>query len=124
MITRNPMQIQTTKNSKVSPVVLVYGAAGVGKTYLADPNQCESPIVVDVDKGLSSLRAFDVPFVSINTEKDLDEFIAQVKSNFGYAERLGSTTPVRGHKIRRFHWKFASRHSIFCKWNRVMAAQG
>ncbi len=88
------MQIQTTKNSKVSPVVLVYGAAGVGKTYLADPNQCESPIVVDVDKGLSSLRAFDVPFVSINTEKDLDEFIAQVKSNFGYAEGQGFKTII------------------------------
>lgn len=76
------MQIESTKNSTVSPAILIYGAAGVGKTYLANPETCESPIVVDVDMGLSSLRAFDVPFVSIKNPNDIAEFIQLVKSNF------------------------------------------
>ena len=74
------MQIESTKNSTVSPAILVYGAAGVGKTCLANPATCESPIVVDVDMGLSSLREFDVPFVSIKNPNDISEFIQLVKT--------------------------------------------
>lgn len=88
------MQIETTKNSKVSPVVLVYGAAGVGKSYLANPEICESPIVVDLDKGLSSLREFDVPFVSINNSNDIQDFLNQAKGNFGYAAGQGFKTVI------------------------------
>ena len=88
------MQIQTTKNSTISPVVLVYGAAGVGKSYLANPSECDSPIVADVDKGLSSLRAFDVPFVSINTPDDILAFINGVKQNFGHSQGEGFKTII------------------------------
>jgi len=88
------MQIQTTKNSTVSPVVLVYGAAGVGKTYLANPSECEAPIVADVDMGLSSLRAFDVPFVSIKNPSDIEKFIEQAKQNFGYPKEKGFKTII------------------------------
>lgn len=82
------MQIESTKNSTVSPAILVYGAAGVGKTCLANPQTCESPIVVDVDMGLSSLRDFDVPFVSIKNPNDIAEFIQLVKSNFNNASQF------------------------------------
>lgn len=84
------MQIQTTKNSKVNPVVLVYGPSKIGKTNLA--RTCDSPIIADVDMGLSSLRDTDIPFLTIRKPDDMKDFLNQAKGNFGYAQGEGFKT--------------------------------
>ncbi len=89
------MQIQTTKNSKVSPVVLIYGAAGVGKTFLANPQDCSDAVVIDVDMGLSSLRSFDVPFLSVRKPEDIKNCLEMARlNNFGYPKGEGFKTII------------------------------
>lgn len=50
---------------------LVYGKAGMGKTYLA--RTAPTPIVLSAESGMLSLRDVDVPVITIRTVDDLTE---------------------------------------------------
>ena len=65
------MTLQSTKNLPVQTTVLIYGAAKIGKTWLA--TQCPSPVIACIDRGVSSLREFDLPFDTINSFADLND---------------------------------------------------
>ena len=51
--------------------LLVYGAAGAGKTTLI--STLPKPVVLSVEAGLMSLRNFDIPYIEIKTMEDLQE---------------------------------------------------
>jgi phage nucleotide-binding protein len=51
--------------------LLVYGAAGAGKTVLA--GTLPSPIILSAEGGLLSLQALDLPYIEISSMKDLQE---------------------------------------------------
>lgn len=64
------MQITSTNQSATHGIkLLVYGAAGVGKTFLA--STCPRPIILSAEAGLLSLRAFDIPAIIIKSVQDL-----------------------------------------------------
>lgn len=50
---------------------LVYGASAVGKTSLAATAQ--NPLIFSAEKGLLSLRRFNIPFVDVSNYKELVE---------------------------------------------------
>lgn len=50
---------------------VVYGESGVGKTALAAT--CEAPFIINSDKGLLTLRQFNIPTATINNDKDLSD---------------------------------------------------
>lgn len=49
--------------------VMVYGRAGVGKTYLC--STAPAPIILSCESGLLSLRAYNLPYIGIETLADL-----------------------------------------------------
>lgn len=51
--------------------VLVYGAAGVGKTRLLAT--APSPVIFSCESGLLSLRSYNIPYSTINTIADLQD---------------------------------------------------
>lgn len=54
--------------------LLVYGAAGAGKTVLA--STLPEPIILSAEGGLLSLQALDLPYIAISTMDDLHEAYA------------------------------------------------
>lgn len=67
------IKIQSTANLSSSQGVkcLGYGGAGAGKTMLCA--SAPRPIVLSAEKGLLSLRRFNVPFIQVTTVKELEE---------------------------------------------------
>ena len=67
-----PIQLQSTSGlMSVGNYVLCYGTSGAGKTALiaTAPN----PVVFDAEKGLKTLRRFNIPFVEITSTNSLLE---------------------------------------------------
>lgn len=67
------IKIQSTADvsAKHGIKVLVYGDAGVGKTVLC--STAPAPIILSAESGLLSLRRANLPFIAINTYKDMEE---------------------------------------------------
>lgn len=66
------IQLQSTSNVAVSTCALLYGAAKSGKTRTIPT--CESPVICSTDKGLSSIREHNIPFVDCTTWSQVQEF--------------------------------------------------
>ena len=66
-------RIQSTNQLSASAGVkaLVYGASGVGKTSLAIT--ADAPLIFSAEKGLLSLRRFDIPYVDVSSYPELVE---------------------------------------------------
>lgn len=66
------IQINNTKHLQNTGVkVLVYGAAGSGKTTLV--SSAPAPIVLSAEAGLLSLRDYEIPYIEIRNMDDLAE---------------------------------------------------
>lgn len=66
------INLQSTKDIAVNGVkLLVYGAAGAGKTTLI--GTLPSPVVLSAEAGLLSLRGLEIPYLEIATMADLEE---------------------------------------------------
>lgn len=65
------MQIQSTANVGASYGIkaLVYGKAGIGKTFLA--TTIDRPFIIATEPGLLSLRRYGIPYVEARTVQDL-----------------------------------------------------
>jgi hypothetical protein len=72
------MQIYTTDTVKVSPCVIVYGAAKSGKTRLIPT--CPNPFVISSDEGLASIRDKKIPFCKVAKYSEFKEALAFAKS--------------------------------------------
>lgn len=75
------IQITTTKAASDLHGVkaLIYGRAGVGKTYLA--RTAPQPLIVSAESGLLALRDVEIPVVTIHTIAELDELYAWVSQS-------------------------------------------
>lgn len=76
------MNIQFTSkiNASDGVKVVTYGRSGVGKTMLAAT--APNPFIFSAEKGLLSLRKFNIAYVDISSFKQLDEaFMWALKSN-------------------------------------------
>ncbi len=66
------IRLQTTRDIAVQGVkLLVYGAAGAGKTSLV--RTLPKPIVLSAEGGLLSLADEDIPFIEISSVSDLQD---------------------------------------------------
>lgn len=65
------VQIQSTQSAGLAQgiKIIVYGMSGKGKTVLGA--SAPRPIFLSAEKGLLSLRRFNLPYIEINTLKDL-----------------------------------------------------
>lgn len=80
------MQIKKTNTMQQNPHLkfLVYGAAGVGKTYLARTLDGDA-IVLSCESGLASLMDADIDYVDIKTVQDLrDAYVYLAKGEHSY----------------------------------------
>jgi len=76
------MNIKSTKDCQVNNglKVLVYGDAGCGKTHMCSTTG-GSPIILSAESGLLSLRSWDLPYIEINSIKDVREAYAFVSKS-------------------------------------------
>ena len=75
-----PIEIKSTNTVGINGIkCLVYGDAGVGKTMLA--STADNCIIVATEQGLLSLRKFDLPYIEVNTIKDLSDSYALCKKS-------------------------------------------
>jgi hypothetical protein len=75
------MQVQFTNKIDLRNGVkgVVFGPSGVGKTVLI--STAPRPFIFNAEKGLLSLRKYNIPYVTISTGKELEEaFIWATKS--------------------------------------------
>lgn len=75
------MQLQNTRGygARNGVKILVYGAAGMGKTTLCAT--CPSPVVFSSESGLLALARYDLPYAEIKTMQDLREAFAWCRSS-------------------------------------------
>lgn len=77
------MKIQTTKDILQNGFTcLVYGEAGVGKTF--DIQKLPNPIVISTEGGLLSLQGLDIPFVEVNSWTEFLETLKEILTNEAY----------------------------------------
>jgi hypothetical protein len=63
--------LTSTNQIKTYINMLVYGPAGVGKTYLM--STLPGPLVISAEGGMLTLKAFDIPMFSITSREELNE---------------------------------------------------
>lgn len=76
------MQIQNTNKITAADGIkaVIYGRSGVGKTMLCAT--APGPIILSAEKGLLSLRKFNIPYIDINNYKDLkDAYVWAMQSS-------------------------------------------
>jgi len=78
------IKLKSTKNITADGAnIVIYGESGVGKTYLI--KDLRNVIVLSADKGLLTLKKFDVPYYEIDTMDDInDAYEAVRKSNYDH----------------------------------------
>lgn len=78
-----PVNIKSTKDVAVDGIKLViYGGSGVGKTSLA--KGLPRTIILSAEHGLLSLQDYDIPYIEVNTLKDVDDAYKFLKNNDDY----------------------------------------
>ncbi len=75
------IQSTNTASQKHGIKCMIYGNSGVGKTRLCA--SAPAPIILSAESGLLSLRRFNLPFININSSKDLIEAYTFLISNGG-----------------------------------------
>jgi phage nucleotide-binding protein len=74
------IKITTTKDYGVSGVkVLVYSAAGVGKTVLS--STAPNPLIISAESGLLSLQDHDIPVIEVKSVEDVNDVYEWVTSS-------------------------------------------
>lgn len=73
------MLIQTTNRVIGGTLIVCYGATGCGKTFMI--STAPAPIIVSCDKGLKTLKSFELPFVEVRQEKHFIEFLDWIEQN-------------------------------------------
>jgi hypothetical protein len=69
------MKIESTKNLVNKAVsICVYGKTGTGKTHLASTIP-EKALILNADKGVLTLRKYDIDYVTALAWKDVDSFM-------------------------------------------------
>jgi hypothetical protein len=77
------IKIQSSKGCYTDGIkAVVYGASGVGKTVLC--STAPRPVIISAERGLLSLSSMDIPYVEVNTSKDIQEAYDALKSNDDY----------------------------------------
>ncbi len=78
------IKIKSTKDiTSDGANILIYGESGVGKTYLI--KDLKNSIVVSADKGLLTLKKFDIPYIDVNNMQDINDAYELVKkSNYDH----------------------------------------
>ena len=74
------VNLRNTNDVSISGVkLLVYGAAGAGKTYLI--KTLPDPIILSAEAGLLSIRGTDLPYFAIESMADLNEVYSWLTSS-------------------------------------------
>lgn len=68
------IKLQSTRDASLANglKVLVFGAAGAGKTRLCGTTEAK-PIIISAEAGLLSLREHDIPVIAVSTIDDVQE---------------------------------------------------
>lgn len=77
------IKIQSSKDFHVNGIkCVVYGSSGVGKTVLC--STAPRPIIISAEQGLLSLASLDIPYVEVNSIKDIGDAFDMLKSHADY----------------------------------------
>ena len=77
------IKIQSSRDCHVDGIkAVIYGASGVGKTVLC--STAPKPVIISAERGLLSLSSQDIPFVEVNTVKDIQEAYDLLKGHADY----------------------------------------
>ncbi len=76
------IKIKSTKDiTSEGANILIYGESGIGKTFLI--KDLRNVIVISADKGLLTLKKFDIPYIDINNMQDINDAYELVRKS-GY----------------------------------------
>ena len=76
------IKLKSTADVQANGVkALVYGMAGVGKTYMI--KSLPNPIVISAESGLLSLTGTDIPYIEVKTFIELQEAYQSIVSEHG-----------------------------------------
>jgi hypothetical protein len=78
--------------------ILVYGAAGAGKTRLI--GTAKDPLIISAESGLLSLRDIDVPYIEVKTLADVQDAYTFVSTPSRRSRRPSSPRRRRPRKTR------------------------
>lgn len=77
------IKIQSSRGCHVDGIkAVIYGSSGVGKTVLC--STAPKPVIISAERGLLSLSNQDIPFVEVNTVKDIQDAYELLKSHDDY----------------------------------------
>lgn len=75
-----PINIKLTSEVGIHGIkMVVYGAAGVGKTVLC--STAPNPIIISAEQGLLSLADKEIPFIEVESVQDVGEAFKLLKDN-------------------------------------------
>lgn len=75
------MEIQCTSdlNNEKCLSILVYGAAGAGKTALA--STCDNPIIINAEDGLQTISDKKIPYINVSSFDEFKQALSIIKKN-------------------------------------------
>ena len=99
-----PIEVRSTKDVTLNGIkMVVFGYSGVGKTFLA--TTAPNPIIISAERGLLSLKSLDMPYIQVDTVKDIGDAYDFLKENGDYdtiyIDSLSEITETVIHEFRK-----------------------
>lgn len=116
------IKIQSSRDCHVDGIkAVVHGASGVGKTVLC--STAPRPIIISAERGLLSLSNMDVPFIEVNTIKDVGDAYNLVKDHADYDTIcLDSLSEIAETVVTEFKKQVADGRQAYMKLADAMGA--
>ena len=116
------IKIQSTRDCHVDGIkAVVHGSSGVGKTVLC--STAPKPIIISAERGLLSLSQMDVPFIEVNTIKDVGDAYNMVKDHADYDTIcLDSLSEIAETVVYTFKKEAADGRQAYMKLAEAMGA--
>lgn len=115
------IKIQSSRDCHVDGIkCVVYGASGVGKTVLC--STAPNPIIISAERGLLSLSRVDVPFIEVNSMKDVGDAYELLKKSEYQTICIDSLSEISEVVVAEFKKTVADGRQAYMKLSDSMGA--